>query len=287
MSAYLKRWITTFSTATILSINISSFFFRIMQYTLGLTMIATHAYGESPSPTITSGSVEVSALHSRLSGGNSDWNDQYLRGSWKISPIGSINGEISNQNHFADQGIFIGTGYTHIFNDTWHGSLSAGTSAGGFFLPKTRIDGSISKKWLAKKTLVSNIGLGYYQAKDAHSDRNLLLSALYYFDMPLIMEAGIRFNESNPGSVHSNRSFAVLTYGKIKQHYFTLRYETGREAYQFIGENTTISDFSSNEISLIWRQWFSKDYGLTVLTNHYSNPYYDRSGVQIGVFHDF
>ena len=286
MSAYHeKKWITAF--AKILFIKISSFFYRIMQYTLGIAMIATHAHGESPSPTITAGSVEVGALHSRLSGSYSDWNDKYLRGNWQISPIGNINGEISNQNHFADQGIFIGIGYTHIFNDTWHGSLSAGTSAGGFFLPKTRIDGSISKKWLAKKNLVSNIGLGYYQAKDAHSDRNLLLSALYYFDMPLIMEAGIRFNESNPGSIHSNRSFAVLTYGQTKQHYLTLRYETGREAYQVIGENTTISDFSSNEISLIWRQWFSKDYGITVLTNHYSNPYYNRSGIQIGVFHDY
>lgn len=283
-----KMLVITLQAPRILSVNLSSLLPRLVGLIFGLTLITSHVHAEQSSLTATSGSIEIGALHSRLSGNNTDWNDQYLRGNWQISPSGNINAEISNQNHFGDQGVFVGAGYTHIFNETWYGFLSGGTSKGGFFLPRKRVDGFISRKWLEKKNLISNIGLGYYQAKEIYSDHSLLLSALYYFDAPWIIEVGARMNESNPGGIRSNRGFAVLTYGENKRRYLTLRYEKGNEAYQPVGENITLCcDFSSNEISLIWRQWLSKDYGFNMLANHYNNPNYTRSGIQIGVFHDF
>ncbi len=290
-----KRLITALSSTQTLSVNISSLFRLIARHAFGIMMIAaTHAHAEPSIPPITSGSLEVGVLHSRLSEGNADWNDQYLRGNWQINPTGNINGEISNQSHFADQGVFIGAGYTHIFNNTWHGFLNTGASQGGLsFLPRIRVDASISRKWLKKNNLISTLGLGYYQAKTIdpdRSDRNLLLSALYYFDAPLIVEAGVRLNESSPGEVRSNRPFTVITYGKNQRYYLTLRYETGGEAWQVIDANTKINDFSSNEVSLIWRQWLSREYGFNLMTNFYNNysdPGYTRFGVQFGLFHDF
>lgn len=298
MRVHHKTGLTTILSATKnLFVNKSFFISRIPLLVCSMMLITANVHAQQPPLATLSGFLEVGALHSRLSENNpqagikctycQDWNDQYLRGNWQISPAGRINGEISNQRHFGDQGVFVGAGYTHVFNETWYGSLSAGTSEGGFFLPRKRVDGSISRKWLEKKNLISNIGLGYYQAKEIYSDRSLLLSALYYFDAPLIIEAGARMNESNPGGIRSNRGFAVLTYGKNKQHYLTLRYEKGNEAYQLVEASTAISDFSSNEISLIWRQWLSKDFGFNVLANHYNNPNYTRSGIQVGIFRDF
>ncbi len=233
------------------------------------------------------GSLEVSALYSNLDNGLEDWHDQTVRGNVKISPIGRINGEISNQSHFGDRGLFMGAGYTHIWNDTWYSSFSAGTSAGGFFLPQRRFDVSMSRKGLKKKNLVLTLGLGDFHAKDSHSDRSLLVSGLYYFDVPFLIEAGARLNESNPGKVYANREFAVLTYAQNKKASLALRYERGGEAYQRIGDNTTISNLVSSETALIWRQWLSQNYGFNIMANHYDNSIYTRSGVELGLFHDF
>lgn len=240
-----------------------------------------------PTPFHTTGFVEAGMLHAGLSGNFEDWNDQYLRASWQIDPVSRINGEISRQDHFGDRGTFLGAGYTRIFNDVWYGSLSAGTSEGGFFLPRVRVDGSIHRKWLAKKNLVSNFVLGYYKAKEIYYDRSLLASATYYFDGPWIAEAGVRLNQSNPGDIRSERGFATVYYGRNKQHYLVLRHETGREGYQLLQANNDVRDFSSHETSLTWRQWITRNTGFNLLTNYYENPYYHRSGVQAGVFVDF
>jgi YaiO family outer membrane protein len=252
-----------------------------------LVFIVTLAVAEESTSFKRSGFVELGAGYAKLTGSYQDWNDQYLVGSWQLTPTDRVNGEISNQDHFGDQGLFIGAGYTRIFNEDWYGLLSAGTSEGGFFLPRVRVDGSIHKKWLEKKNLVTGLGFTYYDAKDVHTDRTLLLSLLYYFDAPWIMEIGARLNRSSPGPIDSGRGFIALTYGQNKQRYITLRYDDGSEAYQSIGTDTLISDFSSREAALIWRQWITEDYGFNLLVVHYENPTYERSGVALGVFVDF
>ena len=240
-----------------------------------------------PAPFQMSGFVEAGMLYSRLSGNFEDWNDQYLRASLQVSPISRINGEVSHQDHFDDQGTFVGAGYTRIFSDTWHGSLSAGTSDGGRFLPRARIDASLHRKWLEKKNLVSSLALGYYKAKEIYYDRSLVASAIYYFDGPWIAEAGMRMNQSNPGNIRSERGFITLYQGRNKQHYLVLRHETGREGYQLVKTGGDIRDFSSNETSFTWRQWITPNAGINLVLDYYVNPYYHRSGIQAGVFMDF
>ena len=235
----------------------------------------------------TSGYIEGGIGHAHLSDGNSTWNDQYLRGHAQVNDTNGFDGEVSHQSHFGDRGTYVGLGYGHVFDDRWHGSINAGTSDGGFFLPRLRLDAFLYHKWLERKSLVTNIGLGYNRAKDDHFDRSLSFGAAWYFDAPWIAEGGVRLNQSNPGQVTANRVFAALTWGRDRHHYLTLRHETGREAYQLIGPVAVLSDFDSRETSVVWRQWIATNVGFNLRVAHYANPSYRRSGLEAGLFLNF
>jgi YaiO family outer membrane protein len=233
------------------------------------------------------GTIEGVAGHSDLNSGLKNWNDQYIRGNFQLNPSDLVSGEISHQSHFNDSGTFVGATYQRTFNEDWYGSIGMGTSDGGFFLPRLRVDLMGYKKWLEKKSLVTNLGFTYYRAKSLYSDRTLILGAAYYFDLPFILEAGARLNQSNPGAINSRRGFVALTYGQNKRHYFTVRHEQGNEAYQLLGAGASISDFRSRESSVAWRQWLTRDVGFLVKAVEYHNPSYSRSGLEAGLFVDF
>ncbi|MDT6962684.1 MULTISPECIES: YaiO family outer membrane beta-barrel protein [unclassified Cupriavidus] len=233
------------------------------------------------------GFVEGGIGHANLTGDNANWNDQYLRGGVHLTPKDYVTGEISHQSHFGDQGTFFGLGYTRIIDDDWYAFLSAGTSSGGFFLPEVRVDGMLFRKLLEKKNLVASAGFTYYRAKDVYTDKALLLGLTYYFDAPWIVQVGARLNRSDPGNVRSNRGTVAVTYGRDKDQYITLRYDGGREAYQLTGEQTVLSDFTSHEVSLNWRKWFTKRYGINLRAVYYENPSYKRKQAEIGFFVEF
>jgi len=233
------------------------------------------------------GFVDAGIGHANLTGNNSDWNDQYLRGGLHLTPNDYISSELSHQSHFGEQGTFAGVGYTRTFNEDWYGFLSGGTSTGSFFLPRYRIDGNLYRKLLEKKNLVVSIGFTYYRAREIYTDKTLLLGATYYFESPWIIQLGARLNRSDPGSVRSNRGVAAITYGRNKDQYITLTYDTGREAYQLTGGSTLLSDFTSHETSLTWRKWITKLWGVNVRGVYYDNPFYKRKQIEGGIFVEF
>ena len=241
----------------------------------------------SPPEHVVSGIVEAGAGYATLSAGQPSWNDQYVRGSIQMTPSGRLSVEVSRQDHFGSRGTFVGAGYARVFDASWYGALSAGASDGGIFLPRLRLDGSLSRKWLEQKQLVTTLGLSYYRSKEVYFDVALLAGVTYYFEAPWIVEVGVRLNDSNPGHVRSMRAFGALTYGRNKRHFITLRYEAGREAYQVLAGDDVLSDFSSAEESLIGRQWITGAIGLSLRATHYHNPSYARWGVELGVFLDF
>ncbi|MBI3772783.1 MAG: YaiO family outer membrane beta-barrel protein [Gammaproteobacteria bacterium] len=234
-----------------------------------------------------SGYVSLDYMHAELSGGYSDWSDRTLHLNLQLRSDDQVSVEISKQTHFDDQGTFYGLGFNHTFSRNWYGALNLGSSKGGIFLPQFRADAFLSRKWMDDKRLITTLGLGYYDAKDDHVDHSRLISATYYFPVQLIIEVGARLNNSDPGDVSSSRGYAVLTYGENKRQYLTLRYESGKEAYQLIGSNAVISDFVSHESIVSWRQWLLSNYGWNISANHYVNPNYNRTGIQAGLFYEF
>ncbi|MDP3169128.1 MAG: YaiO family outer membrane beta-barrel protein, partial [Polaromonas sp.] len=156
-----------------------------------------------------------------------------------------------------------------------------------FYLPKFRVDATIYRKFLPGRNLVGSVGVGYYDAPTGYTDRSVSLGATYYFEAPWIVEGGVRFNTSNPGSVRSQQQFVALTYGRTKQNLVTGRYGWGTEGYLAVAAGAQLVNFNSREASLTWRHWLTPSTGVLVGANRYTNPSYRRSGVSVGVFHEF
>ncbi|MDB5966490.1 MAG: putative lipoprotein [Polaromonas sp.] len=231
-------------------------------------------------------SLELSAGAQNLSAGYGGWRDLTLRGSYGL-PGQLLQGEVSTLRRFNQNGSYIGVGDTVTFNQDWYGSVAAGAGDGAFYLPRYRIDATLYRKWLADRNLVTSVGGGYYSAPDGHTDRSLSLGLVYYFKAPWIVEGGVRFNSSNPGSVRTHQQFAAVTWGRDKQDLVTGRYGWGGEGYLATGPSTQLVNFQSDEASLAWRHWVTPQTGVLMSVNRYKNPLYIRSGLSVGIFHDF
>ncbi len=231
-------------------------------------------------------SLELSAGAQRLTAGFGNWRDLTLRGTYGTGAH-VLQGEVSQNHRFGENGTFAGVSDTYTFNPDWYGSLAVGVGDGAFYLPKVRVDATLYRKFLPKRNLVGSVGVGYYDAPTGYTDRSVSLGAAYYFEAPWIVEGGVRFNTSSPGSIRSHQQFVALTYGRHKQDLVTGRYGWGSEAYLAVAAGAQLVNFDSHEASLSWRHWLSPTTGVVVGANRYTNPSYRRSGVNIGIFHDF
>lgn len=231
-------------------------------------------------------SLELSTGVQNLSGGFGNWRDVTLKGAYGVDKH-VLQGELSAHKRFGENGTFLSLSDTYTFNEDWFGSVALGVGDGAFYLPRYRVDGTISRKFLPGRNLVGTVGAGYYNAPDGHTDRSLSLGAAYYFEAPWIVEGGVRLNRSNPGSVDTQQQFVALTWGRNKQDLVTARYGWGSEGYLTIAANRQLVNFDSREASLTWRHWLNQSTGVLVGANRYTNPSYRRSGVTVGIFHDF
>lgn len=240
----------------------------------------------APAPDDAKRSLELSAGAQSLSAGLGNWRDLTLRGTYGL-PRNLLQSEVSLTKRFGEKGTFVGVSDTYTFNEDWFGSVALGVGDGAFYLPRYRVDAMLYRKWLPDRSLVSSFGLGYYDAPDGHTDRTVSLGAAYYFASPWIVEGGVRLNSSNPGSVRTVQKFAAVTYGRDKQDLVSARYTWGGEGYLAIAANAQLVNFNSKEINVAWRHWFDPRTGVLLSANRYTNPAYSRSGINVGIFHDF
>lgn len=231
-------------------------------------------------------SLELSTGGQSLSAGFGNWRDLTLRGAYGL-PGHLLQGEIAQNRRFGEDGTFVGVSDTFTINEDWFGSVALGVGDGTFYLPRYRADATLYKKWLADRSLVTSVGVGYYDAPDGHTDRSLSLGAAYYFASPWILEGGLRLNSSNPGSVRTQQQFVAVTYGRDKQDLLSARYTWGGEGYLATAATQQLVNFDSHETSVAWRHWLDQRTGLLLSANRYTNPLYSRNGLNIGIFHDF
>ncbi len=234
-----------------------------------------------------SGSVEAGGDYQGVSNGFGDWFGQYAKGEIQTDKNNNWNGELLHQREFGTTGTYAALGNTHTFNQDWYSTVDIGGGAGGEFLPRQRVDVFINRKWLDQRQLVTTIGLGEDHAMDSHSDRSIFFGGTYYFAAPWIVQGGIRFNESDPGSIEATSQFVAVTQGRDKEHFLTLRYGFGKEAYQIIDNDQTLSNFNSQQVSLQLKEWVGKDWGFDTTAEAYHNPNYDRNGITFGIFKEF
>jgi YaiO family outer membrane protein len=248
------------------------------------------------------GYIEVGGSHSALTAGNPDWNDFYARGM--LSGGRNIfTGELTHESRFGDSGWFGDLGITRTLSENWYAQLSAGGSAGGFFLPKFRTDAHISRKLLRRRQLVASVGGGYDQSRTIAHDWRAQVEGAYYFNYPVVLQSGVMWTHATPGNILARTQYVAASQGHDKEHFVSLRYEWGREGYEVIGRFTSVSpvigghiaftppnvlfDFPVRTITGTWRQWIGPNWGLNFNVEHHEETAYHRLGGTVGVFLDF
>lgn len=170
---------------------------------------------------------------------------------------------------------------------TWITRVAVRTSNGGFYNPRLRADVSLGKKLFPGRKVIFMVGGTYRDGRDGHQDAAVIAETQWYLKSWLIAQASVRFQQSNPGNARSRYQDVALTLGKQGKATVVLHAAAGTEAYQIVDPLVIYTDFHSQLARVAYRQWFTRDSGLTVSASHYSNPYYQRIGVELSLFFGF
>ncbi len=231
-------------------------------------------------------SFEITTGTQQLTGPYSSWRHQTVHGVLEQGDH-VLQGELSNKNEYDTGGTFLGLTDTVTLDDNKFASLSVGVGDGAFYLPRYRLDGFLYNKWLPKQNFVSSLGVGYYDAPDGHVDLSISLGGAWYFEQPIVLEGGVRFNRSNPGGVMTHQQFIAASYNPDSRNAWSARVAWGSEGYLPVALNTNLVNFNSQEASLAWHRRINQNWGASISINHYRNPTFERSGVDIGLSRHF
>jgi len=251
-----------------------------------VTQVANSVVSQTAAPSPHDSYIETGGSYLGLSNGYGYWAGAYTKAVYTRGND-VWNGELNLQHEFGDAGAYFAVGDTHTFNPDWYASLTIGSSGGGFFWPRYRTDAFLNKKWLGRKQFITTAGFGYYAAKDVHRDRIFYLGSTYYFSKPWIVEEGLYFNLSDPGTIFAPAGFVAVTQGRDKHQYIVVRVGLGEEAYQLIGPTATLTQFQSQNFTVTWRKWMGTNWGLNFIADYYHSPFYNRGGSTIGFFKEF
>jgi YaiO family outer membrane protein len=231
-------------------------------------------------------SLTVGVSHQRLSNGFGTWNDQFVRLVWEQDKANLINAELVHGNRFNESGVLGGISWTRVLDEDWYGNVAYARTNTGLFWPVSQGSGTINRKWLEGRKLVTSLALGFDESRNNYSGRWASLAASYYAPNSVLIGAGVRANVTQPGDVHTHRRFASITWGTRGNAYLSLSYNGGREGYQLLN-STAITNFASREWILQWKQWVSKGAGLEFKAFDYRNSFYQRAGAEASVFTEF
>lgn len=239
------------------------------------------------------GYLEVGGAHSSLTDHYADWNDFYLRAV--LSGGRNVwNGELTREGRFGGAGWLYDVGLARTLSEDWYAQFSAGSSVGGFFLNTFTGDAIINRKLLSSRHLVATVGVGFDKSKTVDKDERLRAEAAYYFNFPLVVQGGAMWTYTNPGNILARIQYIAATEGYDKEHFFSLRYEWGREGYEVVGPPTTLApaysilvDFPERSITGTWRQWIGPKWGFNLDVEQHQEPAYHRWGGTAGIFFEF
>ena len=232
----------------------------------------------------TRSTLELTGSHGSLSAGLPDAQALNLRGTWDFSGGDVLRAEALAERKFGSDGGIVAAGYTRVLSADW---LLAGTLAlghGGANWARQRGELEASAKWGAARNIVTRAALYRANFDAGRSDTGLRLAAVLYTAMPLVLEAGLTVNVSQPGRVSSRMPFASATYGSEGVQYLSARASAGSEAYQAIGAGQQLVDFKSRSLGLNWRRWLGPQWGFILQAESYHNPSYERTTFGLGAF---
>jgi len=238
---------------------------------------------QAPAPPPGSSWVELGGFHQPVSHSFGDWTGAYgravlsgRRDVWYL--------EAKYQEAFRDQGAWGSLANVHTFSDRLYTQLAVGAGSGDYVLPDLRLDASVSLKLGSGRKVIATAGATLVDARRGYDDKALFATMTWYASGSALLEAGVRFNSSNPGSIGSGRGTGAVTLGRSGNRLVTLRGSAGTEGYQLTGTGAPLRRFRSQEVGLAWREWLGPRWGAVVGGDWYHNPFYTRAGVTLGVF---
>ena len=255
----------------------------------GIPGLGTPGFMDGP------GYFEVGGSRSDLTAPIQPWTDLYLRGNLAPEERDIFHLDVERQARYGDAGWMYGLGVTHIFTDFLYVNVDAGTSQGGFFIPKYTVDAFVNYKTLPRKQLVLYGGVGLDQGKPINGfstkDNRIEAGTTYYFtNWPFIVQEGFALTHAYPGGITAPSGYLAITEGHNKEHYITVRAELGREGYELFASQKAhfaAFNFPIHNYTGTWRQWIGNNWGVNVNVERYVNPYFNRNGASIGLFLDF
>ncbi len=227
---------------------------------------------------------DVSAAHSQLTNGLPDGESLSVRASFALPEGSSLNAELVQERKFGTQGGVVALAYTGTFAPDWFATGTLVAGHGGPNWANARADMQVSAKWLEQRQWVTSGALYHAVFDGSRSDSGVRLASTWYLELPAVLEAGITFNISQPGRVHSRMPYASATWGREGQQYLSLRASRGTEAYQALGLQTQLVNFRSRSVAATWRQWIGPQWGFTAQAEQYRNPTYQRRTLGVGLF---
>ena len=226
--------------------------------------------------------VELHGLHQPVSNGYGDWSGAYAR----VIVPGARNTlflDALGVRGFGERGVQGGVAHRLAWNDRWFHMLGVNVGDGSPLFPRYRTDGLIGRRWGATGAVQTVAGASYVQSIATLSDVALLGAATWYAPNGFVLESGIRYNTSRPGDINSHRVHAIAMYAPNSRRSFSTRLIGGTEGWQIVNVGTTLTRFASQELALAWRERIGTSRALNVQFDRYSNPYYTRMGVTLGV----
>ncbi|BDT69928.1 hypothetical protein os1_41200 [Comamonadaceae bacterium OS-1] len=246
----------------------------------GTVLAQSDASAQSLSPV----TWDVQASRSQLSAGLPNGEALAVRANMALPDGSNLQSELMQERKFGEHGGTLALAYTAFFAPDWFatGTLVAGN--GGPNWAKWRADLQVSTKWLDQRQLVTSAALYHAVFDGGRSDSGLRLSASWYLPAPAVVEAGVTFNLSQPGSVNSDMPYAAITFGRTGEQYLSMRVSNGTESYQALGAGAQLVNFHSRAVGVTWRRWIGPQWGFTAQAEHYRNPTYQRQTLGLGLF---
>ena len=224
--------------------------------------------------------VELHALHQPVTNNFGDWSGAYAR---VILPTErqTLFIDALGVRGFGEQGMQGGVAHRFDWSDRWFHMLGATAGDGSPLFPRYRTDGLIGRRWGVSRTLQTIAGASYVQSVTTLSDVALIGAITWYAPRGVILESGLRLNNSRPGDIQSHRIHGIAMYTPNARRSFSARIIAGTEGWQLVGAST-FTRFSSQELAFAWRERVGAS-AINVQLDHYSNPHYRRAGVTLGV----
>ncbi|WP_373062395.1 YaiO family outer membrane beta-barrel protein [Gemmatimonas sp.] len=226
--------------------------------------------------------IEANTFRQGVSNDFGDWSGVYLRGV-KPGARDTYYAEVLALEAFGERGVQGGLTHRHDWSTRFFHTLGATVGSGASILPQGRVDGALGVRFGDRKQWQATAGASYVKSVTELYDVAGTSSLAWYAPRALLLETGVRYNISRPGSIRSHRLFGVAVLTPSPRRSFSVRAIGGTEGWQIVSSTTTLQRFASQEYSLSWREKVSGPWALTMQGDVYRNPFYVRSGVTIGV----